>query len=417
MMRNFGSSRRSSPLGFTFRVTIPLLVVAAATVLISAGCASPGEPSARKPPIPEAVSNLAVSQYGNGVLLTFTVPQDSLAGTPLEHAPTVELYRDFEPVPAAGEFHPIAPKHATLLTTIPSDLVPQYTRRGQFRYLVHLDAAQFTAHPNSITVYLVRTRVSAKKLSAPSNPAALRVYPAPKAVADLQGKVTPTAVVLTWTAPQRTPVGPVPPVENYRIFRGEAREQPNSPAGSQQEQAPPEQTLLPGAVLPRPALQTPLVKIGESVSARFNDTNVEFGKTYVYSVRSVIDESGKPVESADSNLLSITPRDIFPPAAPTGLIGIFIPASSGVAAHVDLSWAVSAETDLAGYHVYRSEQAGILGTTLDAKLLLTPAFRDMNIHSGSRYFYSVTAVDRSGNESQPSAAVSVNVPGATQPSP
>ena len=52
----------------------------------------------------------------------------------------------------------------------------------------------------------------------------------------------------------------------------------------------------------------------------------------------------------------------------------------------------------------------LLGTRLNPELLLTPAFRDMNAVPGHRYFYTVTAVDRSGNESPASAAASGDVP-------
>lgn len=409
MTRNFKACRRLSRC-FTFRFAAQFFAVAALIILSNAGCASPGEPSPRKPPVPEPISNLAASQNGNNVLLTFAVPQSSVGGTPLEHAPTVEIYRDFEPVPDTGEFHPAAARHPTLLITIPSDLVAQYTTRGQFRYLDHLDAADFTAHRNSVVVYSVSTRVSTKKLSAPSNIAAVRAYPAPQPISDLRGEVTPTTVVLTWTAPQRTAVGPVASVAGYLIYRGEAQAQSNSPANAQIPQPPPASAPLPGSVPSHPALQTPLVKIGQSASPGFSDMHAEFGKNYVYSVRTVISYSGVAVESADSNFLAIAPRDIFAPTAPAGLIGIVVAASSGVTVHVDLSWMVSPETDLAGYRVYRSEQADVLGTRLNAELLLTPAFRDMNVASGHRYFYSVTAVDRSGNESQPSTAVSVNIP-------
>jgi chitodextrinase len=42
--------------------------------------------------------------------------------------------------------------------------------------------------------------------------------------------------------------------------------------------------------------------------------------------------------------------------------------------------------------------------------LPTPSFRDNNVASGRRYWYTVTAVDRAGNESPPSAASLVEVP-------
>jgi len=46
--------------------------------------------------------------------------------------------------------------------------------------------------------------------------------------------------------------------------------------------------------------------------------------------------------------------------------------------------------------------------------LLTPAFRDMNALPGGRYFYTVAAVDRSGNESPISAAVPGSFPAESQ---
>lgn len=87
-----------------------------------------------------------------------------------------------------------------------------------------------------------------------------------------------------------------------------------------------------------------------------------------------------------------------------------VPAESETPAHLELSWAINSETDIAGYNVYRSEQEGTPGTRLNTEVLLTPAFRDMNAVPGRLYFYSVTAVDRTGNESAASAAVSGSVP-------
>ncbi len=412
--RNPGSSCRSLP-----RVTPPissgsLLGVAALAILLyAAGCASPGAPTARGPSVPAPIDDLAASQTGNRVLLTFALPQVSVGGAPLKHPPTIEIYRDFEPAPTPAGAQPAALAHPALLVTIPSELVHRYVAQGQFRYSDQLDASDFTIHPNPMVVYSVRTRISAKRLSLPSNIAELRIFPAAEPVTDLKGQVTPAAVVLSWSAPQRTPVGPVPSSITYRIYRAEAQNQSASPEGGANSVPP---APLPGVPPSPPALKTPLAKIGESVSPAFTDSHVEFGTAYIYSVRSVLDYSGVAVESSDSNFVAITPRDIFPPAPPTGLIGVFVPVVANTPAHVDLSWAVSPEPDLAGYRVYRSEKDGVLGTPLDRELLPAPAFRDMNVVPGHTYTYAVTAVDRSGNESEPSAAVSVSVPAATQPS-
>jgi fibronectin type 3 domain-containing protein len=76
---------------------------------------------------------------------------------------------------------------------------------------------------------------------------------------------------------------------------------------------------------------------------------------------------------------------------------------------VELSWSINVEPDLAGYRVYRAEQEGVRGALLTPELLPSPAYRDNSVQSGHRYWYTVTAVDRSGNESAPSLAVEIEV--------
>jgi fibronectin type 3 domain-containing protein len=124
----------------------------------------------------------------------------------------------------------------------------------------------------------------------------------------------------------------------------------------------------------------------------------------MYSVRSVTQYPNWVIESSDSNRVRIAAKDTHPPAAPQGLVVVFVPAVGQALAHLELSWAINSETDIAGYNVYRSEQEGASGTRLNPELLLTPAFRDINAVPGRRYQYTVTAVDRSGNESPASAA-------------
>jgi fibronectin type 3 domain-containing protein len=96
---------------------------------------------------------------------------------------------------------------------------------------------------------------------------------------------------------------------------------------------------------------------------------------------------------------------------------VLVPAQGESPAHLELSWAISAETDIAGYNIYRSEQAAVTGNRLNTELLRTPAFRDTSTLPGHRYSYSVTAVDRAGNESPASDAVSAGVPAESQPQP
>ena len=97
---------------------------------------------------------------------------------------------------------------------------------------------------------------------------------------------------------------------------------------------------------------------------------------------------------------------------PTG--PVVLPGAAANTWVVDLSWAINVETDLAGYHVYRSEQEGTRGQLITPDLLPTPAVRDNSVEPGHRYWYTVTAVDRAGNESPGSTPAAIDL---TQPSP
>jgi hypothetical protein len=376
---------------FEFLVSIFVLSV------ILGGCAAPGEPYERKPLTPEPVTDLAATQAGDDVLLTFTLPKQSVDRRPLKELPAVKIYRDFGKPPAPGQARAAAPPNATLLVTIPAASEDRYTVEGHIHYADSLRAEDFAQHPDDVAIYTVRTEVSERKPSANSNVAAVRIFPAADAIADLQAEITRSALVLAWTAPGKSIAGSAPPITGYRVYRGES--EPGAAAADKTK------------------LQSALVRIGETQSASYQDTQFEFGHAYVYSVRSVVQAPGAALESADSNLVAVTPRNTFPPAKPQGLIVVLIAAQGDAAAHLELSWAINPETDIAGYNVYRSEQMETPGIRMNTEMLRTPAFRDMNVQSGRHYFYTVTAVDRSGNESPLSEPASSSVPAKSQPTP
>ena len=413
-IRNSRASSRSSTGRVARRFRIFELVAAiAGCSAILAGCASPGAPTERKPPVPQAVTDLSAEQSGNDVVLTFALPQQAVDGRQLDQLPSIEIFRDFES-PATTSTQPGAPANPTLVLTIPSGMVDRYSKAGRARVVDPLQASDFEGRPNATAVYIVRTRVSPKRDSPNSNAVTLRIHPAADPIDDLKAEVTPSAVVLTWTPPQKTVVGPAASVGPYRIYRAEIEPPPTAAAASA---APSTPSAAPAAAAESSKPQPALVKIGETDAPPFSDTQAVFGATYEYSVRSIVQYPDQPIESADSNLVTITPKDIFPPAAPLGLLVVLVPVQGTTPAHLELSWAIGPETDIAGYNVYRSEQADVQGTRQNADLLIAPAFRDMNVQPGRRYFYSVTAVDRSRNESPASGVVSGGVPAEGQPTP
>jgi hypothetical protein len=354
-----------------------------------------------------AVTDLTAVQEGNTVVLTLTLPQQTLDKRPLEQLPSVEIYRDFEKAPEITGTKAALGCHATAigihpvpLLTIPAAMVDRYVEQGRFRYTDSLRAEDFAQHPDSAACYFVRTDISERKPSELSNLSTVHIYPAAVPIVDLKTELTHTAVVLTWTPPDETLAGAAPSIEVYHIYRGV----PDSSATGASTK-----------------LTSPLVKIADAPAPPFQDTQFEFGATYVYSVRSVAQYPNAAIESTDSNLAEVAPRDTFPPAAPQELVVLLVPRQGATPAHLELSWAINPETDIAGYNVYRSEQEGTRGVRLTGeaaqKLLLTPAFSDMNVQPGHRYFYSVTAVDRAGNESPAGAVVSGDVPAENQATP
>ena len=372
------------------------------SIFILYGCAAPGEPIERKPPTPTPVADLTASQSGNDVILTFTLPRDSVEKREILKPISIDVYRNFEPVPPDNSPAAFAPANPTLLLTIPPAMVDRYTVQGQTRFVDTLRAEDL-APGGREAVYLVRVFVSPKKLSANSNVAALTVYPAANPIADLKAEFQRAGVALSWTPPEKTLIGKAPNIASYRVYRAEIESAQNASA-----------TSPAAGGTEAPNTKVPFARIAEPASPPYIDTQTELGKTYVYSVRSVAQYPGAQVESLDSNFATIIPKDVFPPPAPQDLVAAFVPAAGGAPAYLDLSWSINAATDIAGYNVYRSEDPARPGTRVNSELLLTPAFRDMNAVPGRIYFYTVTAVDRSGNESPASPPASGSVPAPDQ---
>jgi hypothetical protein len=237
---------------------------------------------------------------------------------------------------------------------------------------------------------MVRTRVSKSRASEDSNICAVPIYPAPGAPRDLRISMTESAIVLSWVEPF-SPQAPAP--TGYRVYRAELE------SGEETAVRDLSQVRLKSAVEMAGAASTP----------DFRDTHFELGRTYLYMVRANAQFGLDLVESADSAPVVVTPRDTFPPGAPLGLEVVVIHATPQAPAYVELSWAISPEEDLAGYYVYRSGQDDTPGERINTKILPSPTFRDMSVVSGGRYFYRVSAVDHTGNESPLSSSVQTEV--------
>jgi hypothetical protein len=367
------------------------IVAAASFVLLPFGCAAPGVPVTRQPAAPRAVNDLSAKQFGDSIVLSFTLPKETVQGRTLSKPLAIEIYRSFENAQPANAAQP------PLATTVPPQMVDQYRENGGVRFPDILAPAEFAAHAGSDALYVVRMRLG-KHDSGSSNLVRVRILPAPQPIADLRALITKTAVKLSWTVPAILPSDAAAPMSiRYSIYRTEALVGGQALSSGKTQNGTPKPVLL-----------------GESSMPSYSDASFAFGHAYAYFVRTVATFEAGSVESDDSNILSVTPRDTFAPATPENVAAAVTRDNGSEPPHVDLSWAINSEADLLGYNVYRSDMENHPGVRVNTSPLITPVFRDDSVVPGKQYFYRVTAVDRSGNESPPSAPVAVTVPDANQ---
>ncbi|MEP7029221.1 MAG: FG-GAP-like repeat-containing protein, partial [Candidatus Eisenbacteria bacterium] len=95
--------------------------------------------------------------------------------------------------------------------------------------------------------------------------------------------------------------------------------------------------------------------------------------------------------------------DMLQPAGVTGVVG------AGAATSITLVWKKTASTDLAGYNIYRgTSQVGPFTKVNLAPTDRTAYYVDASLPALTRFYYQVSAVDSSGNESSKSAVASAS---------
>jgi len=101
--------------------------------------------------------------------------------------------------------------------------------------------------------------------------------------------------------------------------------------------------------------------------------------------------------NAISFTYTLAPDLSGPPAAPIDLTATLDDSA------IILNWPDSVESDLASYHVYRSTSAGSYGTPLAN--VTSSNYTDTNVNVGTTYYYTVTALDDTAQESASSNEV------------
>ncbi|MGA7615211.1 MAG: fibronectin type III domain-containing protein [Thermoanaerobaculia bacterium] len=369
-------------------IRLPILLLAGLLV----ACGKQGPPHPPVPIIPKGTSDLVVAQRGPKVVLSWSYPSLTTAGTNLAKFDRVIVYRTTEVLPAsiAGanpevESPDLAAKDVPTsirlfkrlpempprqfeklkirLDAIEAEDLPKYSSGAS---LLYEDAPQFEAEgglPVRLT-YAVVTEAHGNR-SEPSNLATIVPLPPPPPPGNLEASAEPDGIMLKWKAPEQPEAASATPPVGYDVYRFPA--------------------------------EGPIVELGSPVNSGPIDTTTwkdapPYG-AYRYSVTTVASAGPPLIQSDPSPTVYAEFRDVVAPPTPANV------AVLAEERAVQVVWDRVDAPDFGGYNVYR--------TANGKRELLTPTpidqafYRDESVVPGTTYVYSVTSVDKVGNESVP----------------
>jgi predicted phage tail protein len=340
----------------------------------------------RRPPLPpiervqQRTELLSGVQRGNQVILSWPVPRRNAPDESVQSIRRIDVYRLAEkPRAPLGLTEEEFATRSTLIGSVTYDEIKNATD-----VLTYTDTLELAGEPARLR-YAVRYVNASGQRAAFSNflllePAA-RVAQPPTMLATGR-EVEENAITISWQPPTANIDGSTPVnLLGYNVYRAEESQDVDS-------QTPINDALVSGT--------------------QYQDKNFKFGESYRFVVRSVsLGTEGAQVESLNSNSISVSPRDIFRPSAPTSI------RTAAAPGRVSIFFPANPEPDVAGYNIYRSTDPDLpkeKWNKLNPGLLTRTTFQDERVEASKRYYYYLTAVDQAGNVSPPSEVVSETVP-------
>jgi len=340
------------------------------------------------PPIvkaPKRVENFEMIQRGKTIRLRWQNPTVYEDGASLEKIGELEVWLAKEDRSAAEDekekqhvnVEEISEKDfqkkAELILTIKGDELPSYTGEEVestpvYRYFYQIEDKDFLSKK-----YLFSLRISDRKNRESGFSEILSVEPLvlPLPPQNLLLSVHADHIKLMWDAPEKNIDDSSPPnVSGYNIYR-------INQEGST--------TCLNDALIN---------------GTEFRDLRFLFDEPYQYYVRASATPSAPYLESSDSEYVRILPKDTFPPQRPVGMT-----VMSGMGA-ISLTWDKNMDKDFWGYRVWRKEEGEEEYALLTPEPIRENTFTDTSVEKNRRYHYTVTSLDKLGNESEKSDPVS-----------
>lgn len=379
-------------------------------VVLAAACGKRGDPHPPVPIIPKATTDLTVQQRGSRIVLTWGYPALTTAGQKLATFRRITVYRYAENLPVEqpakeagknilpGDVDTTQPLALQQFSKVPGLSPVQFNRLKQ-----RVDAIEYAKLPEATTGaklsyedtppfhttdgrpvrlnYAVVTEGQGTR-SDVSNVVTIVPLDVPLSPSNVAGALKPEGIVLTWDAPTKSATSDEKPhLIGYDIYRFQH-------GGTVDDLATP--------INPAPVTQT-----------TYTDTP-PYG-AFDYYVTAVVLASPR-IESDPSAAATATFKDIQPPPPPKTVNTLVEPKG------IRVLWDAVDAPDLAGYKVYRMEGVGHPPTKELGPILFTKEpikatnFFDPIADPGIEYYYLITSVDKSGNESKPTRGEWVMVP-------
>ncbi len=401
----------------------------ATLVILATGCASPGPPRPPTLNLPRPITDLTAERIGDKVTLQWTTPTKTTDNLLIKGSITARLCRTSiaaditaapaptpQPTPKASAKKSSGSKKSTP----PKPSPPPAACTPVLTLAVHPGPStatdtlpkSLTTDPATLLDYRVEIDNASGHSAGTSNPAYAAAGAAPTPIQSLRATAIPTGIMLEWNPAPSTSATTVEldRIDTTLATPKPAQPKPNSPAPLQlaSKEAPEVHLNATPTNNQQPATNN---QPGGTL-----DQTAHFGDTYRYTAQRVrtlqLNGYTLQIRSTVSAPTTLTLRDTFPPATPTGLVAIpnQQPATSNQQPpSIDLSWEPNTEPDLAGYNVYRKATSSP-ATRLNPTPLPGPAYRDTTAIPGQRYIYTVTAIDTSGNESPPTPELEQTLP-------
>ena len=349
------------------RPLVVLLPLAAVLLVGLAACGKKGDPLPPLRNVPLATGDLTLRQQGDMLFFELGYPATTASGLALGGVDAVELYELVKPATTDGglpildgrEFESAAQSITTLRG---SELTAAVT--GD-RIQLRLPMADPLPDPPTASFFAVRT-LKGDESSDFSNRVGLVPAEPPSAPTGLELDAKPVSVELRWQYEDEA-------AEGFEIYRRDARQR-GYPAAIER---------VPGS------------------ERSFKDQGARYGNRYIYTVRAI--KTTEPlVLSAEAGEREIEYEDVFPPPLPRNFVAL---AEAG---SVRLRWDASNADDVAGYILYRSEP-GRDFHPITEQLIQDLEYVSRGLTTGFTYSFKIQAVDKVGNESPVSNAVTTTL--------